>query len=276
MSLTRHAWVLVSLCVAAGCKKKDVAQDQSAAPAAASGSATASGSAGSAVASGSAVGSATGSDQAAAGSAGSGSGSGSGLGSGSGSAAEAAPVPETMHLYMDEHDLGAGKVKAADVAAIHKKDLANEAKHHVHFKAYWVDQKAGKFYCLAEAPSPQAITDTHKDSGGDALAPAKVLPVVAAADPSPIKLDKGMHLYLDVHQLGAGKVTPEAVADAHKKDLAVERKHKVSFLDYWVDPDAGTVMCLAEAPSAAAAIATHKEAHGLVPKSMDEVTQGGI
>jgi hypothetical protein len=177
-----------------------------------------------------------------------------------------------MHLYMDVHELGAGKVKAKDVAEAHKKDLAVEGKYKVDFKAYWVDEKAGKVYCLAEAPNPEAITATHKEAHG--LLPSKILPVVAAENPNPVPTVKGMHLYMDVHELGAGKVTPEAVADAHKKDLAVQGKYKVAFLDYFVDPASGTVMCLAQAPNAAAAIKTHKEAHGLVPKSMDEVVQG--
>jgi hypothetical protein len=74
--------------------------------------------------------------------------------------------------------------------------------------------------------------------------------------------------------MGKGKVTPEAVAEAHKKDLAVQDKHKVKYLNYWVDADSGTIMCLSEAPNAAAAIKTHKEAHGLVPDSINEVKEG--
>ena len=181
------------------------------------------------------------------------------------------PVAE-RHLYMDVHELGAGKVTAKDVAEAHKKDLAVEGKYNVDFKAYWVDEKAGKVYCLSEAPNPDAITAAHKEAHG--LLPSKIMAVTEGANPSPIVAAKGMHVYMDVHELGAGKVTPEAVAEAHKKDLAVEGKYKVSFLDYWVDPSTGTVMCLAQAPNADAAIKTHKEAHGLVPKSMDEVVQG--
>lgn len=181
------------------------------------------------------------------------------------------PVAE-RHLYMDVHELGVGKVTAKDVAEAHKKDLAVEGKYNVDFKAYWLDEKAGKVYCLAEAPDPEAITAAHKEAHG--LIPTKIMPVTAGSPLAPIVAAKGMHVYMDVHELGAGKVTPEAVAEAHKKDLAVEGKYKVSFLDYWVDPASGTVMCLAQAPSADAAIKTHKEAHGLVPKSMDEVIQG--
>ncbi|WP_431211540.1 nickel-binding protein [Puia sp. P3] len=52
--------------------------------------------------------------------------------------------------------------------------------------------------------------------------------------------DKDEHLYLDVHHLGPGKVTAAAVAEAHAKDLAVQRKYGVHFLKYWVDEAGGT------------------------------------
>jgi hypothetical protein len=40
-------------------------------------------------------------------------------------------------------------------------------------------------------------------------------------------------LFIDVHYLGAGKVSYEAVAQAHAKDLATEGKYRVEFLKYW-------------------------------------------
>ena len=39
-------------------------------------------------------------------------------------------------------------------------------------------------------------------------------------------------LFLDVHDLGPGKVTAAAVADAHKKDLATQSEFGVSFIKY--------------------------------------------
>ncbi len=81
-------------------------------------------------------------------------------------------------------------------------------------------------------------------------------------------------LYLDVHELGKGKVTAQAVAEAHKKDLATQAKYGVDFKAYWVDEKEGKVYCLSEAPSAEAAIAVHREAHGLIPDSIEEVTEG--
>lgn len=80
------------------------------------------------------------------------------------------------------------------------------------------------------------------------------------------------HLYLDVHDLGSA--TQAAVADAHRRDLAVQERYGVRLINYWVDPDAGEILCLSEAPSAEAVLATHREAHGLVSDEIEKVTEG--
>ena len=77
---------------------------------------------------------------------------------------------------------------------------------------------------------------------------------------------------MDSHRLGT--VRAEDVAEAHRKDLAVESAHGVRFLNYWVDEQNGMVYCLAEAPNAEAVTATHKEAHGLLPDSVRPVVEG--
>lgn len=82
-------------------------------------------------------------------------------------------------------------------------------------------------------------------------------------------------LFLDFHHFGPGKVNADAVAGAHAKDLAVQAKHGVKYLKHWFDAESGTVMCLAEAPSAEAALAVHKEAHGLMPDSIELVSSEG-
>jgi hypothetical protein len=82
------------------------------------------------------------------------------------------------------------------------------------------------------------------------------------------------HLYIDVHHMGAGKVTAAAVAKAHAKDLAVEQKYGVHFIKYWVDEAKGNVVCLSQAPDSTAIIKTHKEAHGLVPAYVEKVKEG--
>lgn len=71
--------------------------------------------------------------------------------------------------------------------------------------------------------------------------------------------------FIDVHEFGPGKVTPEAVAEAHRADLAVQAKYGVRFRQYWIDENHGRVYCLAEAKSAPSIADAHREAHGLVP-----------
>jgi hypothetical protein len=82
------------------------------------------------------------------------------------------------------------------------------------------------------------------------------------------------HLYIDVHHLGPGKVTADAVARAHAKDLAVEGKYGVHFLQYWVDEAGGNVYCLSSTSDSNAIRQTHAEAHGLLPDEIYAVTDG--
>jgi hypothetical protein len=184
---------------------------------------------------------------------------------------EPVPVAVTQKkLFLDVHDLGSGKVTAKDVAAAHEKDLATEGKYGVDYKAYWLDEKEGKIYCLAEAPSAEAANAVHKEAHG--LVANSIMEVTS--DNTTWRPTAGMKLYLDIHHLGAGKVTAKDVAGAHAKDLAAQSKHDVTYLNYWLDEASGTVLCLSEAPSAEAAIAVHREAHGLIPDSIEEVTEG--
>jgi len=173
-------------------------------------------------------------------------------------------------LFLDVHELGRGKVSAKDVAQAHAKDLATEGKYGVDYKAYWVDEKEGKIYCLAEAPSADAASAVHREAHG--LVAGKVMEVTA--DNATWAPTPGKRLFLDVHRLGAGKVTAKDVAEAHAKDLAAQAKHGVKYLNYWLDEVNGTVLCLSEAPSASAAVAVHREAHGLIPDTIEEVSEG--
>ena len=81
-------------------------------------------------------------------------------------------------------------------------------------------------------------------------------------------------LFLDIHYFGPGKVSEEDVAAAHAKDLAVQKKHRVKFINYWVDEEKGVVMCLSESKRANRIIEAHKEAHGLLPEKVLQVKQG--
>ena len=82
-----------------------------------------------------------------------------------------------------------------------------------------------------------------------------------------------MAFFMDIHKRLDG-LTPEALAGAHEKDLAVQHKHGVKYLRYWYNEKDGTVFCLSEAPSKEAAQAVHREAHGLVPDEIVEVKEG--
>ena len=80
-----------------------------------------------------------------------------------------------------------------------------------------------------------------------------------------------MPLFMDVHTVEGA--TEEDVAKAHAADLATQDNHGVRYLKYWVDEKAGKIFCLAEAPDAEAAVAVHREAHGLVPDEIYEVSE---
>jgi hypothetical protein len=51
--------------------------------------------------------------------------------------------------YMDMHDIPG--VKAADVVGAHEADLKVQGKYGVDYKHYWVDEAAGKVFCLVDA-----------------------------------------------------------------------------------------------------------------------------
>lgn len=82
-----------------------------------------------------------------------------------------------------------------------------------------------------------------------------------------------MPLFIDVHNHVEG-LTAEAVAHAHQADLKTQEKYHVKYLRYWFDEASGKVFCLVEAPTKEAAIAVHREAHGLVADELTEVKEG--
>jgi Protein of unknown function (DUF4242) len=82
-----------------------------------------------------------------------------------------------------------------------------------------------------------------------------------------------MPLFMDVHDHIEG-LTADAVAKAHQADLATQARYKVKYLKYWFDEREGKVFCLIDAPTKEAAIAVHREAHGLVADRVVEVVEG--
>ena len=70
-----------------------------------------------------------------------------------------------MALFMDMHHIEGG-VSAADVAAAHEADLATQGPHGVDYLRYWVDEEAGKIFCLVEAPDAEAASTVHREAHG--------------------------------------------------------------------------------------------------------------
>ena len=70
-----------------------------------------------------------------------------------------------MALFMDAHTIEGG-VSADDVAAAHQADLATQEAHGVSYLRYWVDESAGKIFCLVEAPDAEAAHAVHRQAHG--------------------------------------------------------------------------------------------------------------
>lgn len=70
-----------------------------------------------------------------------------------------------MALFMDVHTLEGG-VSVDDVAEAHRKDLEVQQKYGVSYLRYWVDEQAGKIFCLVEAESAEDACAVHGEAHG--------------------------------------------------------------------------------------------------------------
>jgi uncharacterized protein DUF4242 len=70
-----------------------------------------------------------------------------------------------MPLFLDVHNIEGG-VSAKDVADAHQKDVETQDEHGVDYRNYWVDEKAGKIFCLVEAPNAEAAMTVHREAHG--------------------------------------------------------------------------------------------------------------
>ena len=70
-----------------------------------------------------------------------------------------------VSLFMDVHNIDGG-VSAADVAGAHMKDLETQGKYGVSYLRYWVDEDAGKIFCLVEADSAEDANTVHREAHG--------------------------------------------------------------------------------------------------------------
>lgn len=70
-----------------------------------------------------------------------------------------------MPTYMDIHEIPGG-ITADEVAKAHAHDAAVEGKYGVHYHKYWVNERAGKIFCLCEAPNAEAAMQVHREAHG--------------------------------------------------------------------------------------------------------------
>ena len=66
---------------------------------------------------------------------------------------------------MDIHEVPGG-VSPEDVAKAHAQDVKIEDKYGVHYHKYWVNEKAGKIFCLCHAPDAEAAIQVHRQAHG--------------------------------------------------------------------------------------------------------------
>ena len=71
-----------------------------------------------------------------------------------------------MPLFMDVHNTLPEGATAKDVEGAHEADLKIQDKFGVRYINYWVDEKAGKVFCLVDAPDADAAHGVHKEAHG--------------------------------------------------------------------------------------------------------------
>ena len=79
-----------------------------------------------------------------------------------------------MTLFMDVHTIEGG-VSASDVAKAHQADLEAQSRYGVSYLRYWVDEGAGKIFCLVDAGSAADASRVHREAHG--LVADEVYPV---------------------------------------------------------------------------------------------------
>ncbi len=70
-----------------------------------------------------------------------------------------------MPRFMDVHTISGG-VSVDDVAKAHSADLQTQGQYDVSYLRYWVDEEAGKIFCLVDAPDADAANTVHREAHG--------------------------------------------------------------------------------------------------------------
>jgi hypothetical protein len=71
-----------------------------------------------------------------------------------------------MPLFMDVHNKLPDGATAKDVAEAHEADLKIQDSYGVRYVNYWVDEQAGKVFCLVDAPNAEAAHTVHREAHG--------------------------------------------------------------------------------------------------------------
>jgi class 3 adenylate cyclase len=67
---------------------------------------------------------------------------------------------------MDIHEIPGG-ITAEEVAKAHAQDVKVQSKYGVSYHKYWVNEKAGKIFCLCHAPNAEAAEQVHREAHGN-------------------------------------------------------------------------------------------------------------
>jgi AraC-like DNA-binding protein len=83
-----------------------------------------------------------------------------------------------------------------------------------------------------------------------------------------------MPIYMDVHIVPGVKA--KNVAEAHYQDLLHQHEYGCKCMTYWIDEARESIFCLIEAPDKDAVREMHRNAHGLVPNKVIEVSSSVV
>jgi hypothetical protein len=84
-----------------------------------------------------------------------------------------------MPLFMDVHEHLPEGATAADVADAHSADLRVQDGYDVRYLKYWVDDSAGKVFCLVDAPDAESAARVYREAHG--LVADRIFPVKEGA-----------------------------------------------------------------------------------------------
>jgi len=71
-----------------------------------------------------------------------------------------------MPLFMDVHEELPKGATYDDVAGAHAADLKTQDRYGVKYLRYWVAERAGKVFCLTEAPDADTAAKVHGEAHG--------------------------------------------------------------------------------------------------------------